>query len=72
MSQVKEIKLELKMSDKDLKKIEKYIRSASFSFVQEYFGELIEQVNKKEKSNLKQKFTKAITEKICEVYKVQK
>ena len=70
MSQVNEIKLE--MSKKDLAKIEKCIRVHSYYLVNEYFGSLIiELVEKKEKSNLKQKFIKTITEKICEVYKVK-
>lgn len=72
MNQVQEIKLELKMSKKDLIKIEKCIREHSYSLVNEYYGELIiDLVDKKEKSNLKQKFIKAITKKICEVYKVK-
>ena len=49
-----------KMPIKDLKKIDNHIKTTTFRLVGEYYGNLIDQVDKKEKRKLNLKISKII------------
>lgn len=59
-----------KISDKEIKKIEKQIKSTSFLLVKEYFKEEINEVEKKEKKRVNEKINKIIRGRIHQKYKV--
>lgn len=69
MNQTQTIK-KAKISDKDTRRIEKQIKSATFLLVKEYFGDQINEVDKKEKTKINQKINKEITKKILQEYKI--
>jgi hypothetical protein len=54
----------------ELKKIEKHIKSATFLLVKDYYGDSINEIDKKEKRKTNLKINKALTRKVHQVYKV--
>ena len=69
MNQTQTIK-KAKISDKDTRRIEKQIKSTTFLLVKDYFGDQINEVDKKEKTKINQKINKEITKKILQEYKI--
>lgn len=68
-SQIRAIK-KTKLNVNELKKMEKHIKSATFYLVKDYYGDTIEEVDKKEKTKINQKINKAITRKVLQEYKI--
>lgn len=59
-----------KLNVNEVKKIEKHIKSATFLLVKDYYGDSINEVDKKDKRKINEKINKALTRKIHQEYKV--
>lgn len=69
MNQIQTIK-KAKINEKDIRRIEKQIKAITFLLVKDYFGDQINEVDKKEKTKINQKINKEITKKILQEYKI--
>lgn len=59
-----------KITDKEIRKIEKQIKSASYLLVKDYFGEQINEVDSKDKKRINEKISKTIRGRIHQKYKI--